>query len=54
MTLRESFKHSLEAAERFELKTPQYKRIESETAGPSGGHDARSIGPVGSGTIERT
>ena len=30
MTLRESFKHSLEAAERFELKTPQYKRIESE------------------------
>lgn len=30
MALYDTLKHLLEAAERFETKTPQYKRIESE------------------------
>jgi hypothetical protein len=30
MALRDTLKQLLEAAQRFEVKTPQYKRIESE------------------------
>lgn len=49
MALRDTLKLLLEAAQRFEVKTPQYKRIESERQALSRGHDSRSIGPVGSG-----